>query len=272
MRLMTTITFALAPVTAALCFANPQGDPQANSNVVTPIFTEREIRVQRPKDIFAGRVMAVDKIVPVISFGSGFLYDDSDFPAIVTAAHVLEFPPGLESVADDDGVYSVRDGFSLQPLPSRIRISGLSLKPKRILVDHKLDIAVLEIDQEAVELLKLRALRPGRAVLDGAGKLWGFPGIAGPVIDGESAASTPSASQTSQRCDITDVRDLEVICTALNGIETRGGFSGGPLVDSQGAAIGMISRSTPETTRCRSIEAINRVIARFAAESRNYVD
>lgn len=265
------VSLAIATAAGASPHAIQPSLDDENMAIVTPIFTERPIRVQRDRDVFKGRVSAVDKTVPVVSFGTGFLYSKADFRALITAAHVVEFPPEVKSVADSAGSYSVADGYALDRKPARIRISGLALRPVRILVDHKLDIAVLELDEATVELLKLRPLEPGKAVVDREAKTWGFPAIpSGFVVDGETVASTPSASQTSQRCDVTDVRQGEVICTTLNGIETRGGYSGGPLIDSNGDVIGMISRSTPVTTRCRSTDKIDGVIARFASESRPY--
>ncbi len=268
--LLSLILAVLAMSSEARAYAVQDAEENPNRAIVTPIFTERPIRVQRPRDVFKGWLAAVDKTIPVISFGSGFLYSGADFHAIVTAAHVVEFPPDVNQVDNANGAFAKDDGFTLDLQPARIRISGLSVRPSRVLVDHKLDIAVLQLDGETVELLELRPLHPGKAMVNQEAKLWGFPGIPGAVINGVPAANAPSASQTSQRCDITDVRKGEVICTALNGIETRGGFSGGPLIDAEGAALGMISRSTPETTRCRSIEAIDGVIARFAKESRPY--
>lgn len=267
------ISLTMAALASQSGHAGRQDVDDANMAIVAPIFAERPIRVQRARDLFKGWPFAVDKTIPVVSFGTGFLYATPDFHAMITAAHVVEFPPDVKSVADSDGAYSMADGYGLERRPARIRIGGLSLKPVRILVDHKLDIAVLELDDATVQLLKLRALAPGKAVVDREAKTWGFPAIpSGVLVDGEALASTPSASQTSQRCDITDVRPGEVICTTLNGVETRGGYSGGPLIDSNRDVIGMISRSTPVTTRCRSISAIDGVIARFASESRTYSD
>lgn len=265
------VTLLLVAASPQSVTASPDIDQSASpSGLVVPIFAERPIRVQRPRDLYAGRLTAVDKAVKVNSFGTGFLYSNPGFNALVTAAHVVAFPPNLESVADADGVYAAADGYRLDVGAPRIRIGGLALQPVRLLVDHSLDIAVLELDDESAELLSLQVLRPGQARVDSEAKIWGFPGIPGVAVDGVPQASTPSASQTSQRCDITDLRKGEVICTALNGIETRGGFSGGPLINSKGEVIGMISRSTPETTRCRSIEAINSVLARFPTEASLY--
>lgn len=244
----------------------------AASIIVVPVFAERRVQVRQPRSLRSRRISSVDKTIPVISFGSGFLYENPSFNALVTAAHVVEFPPELRSVTDSEGVaYSTAEpGTTLERLPPRIRVSGLSFRPQRMLVDHKLDIAIVDLCDRTVASFDFRTLKPGSAKVDEEAKIWGFPGIPGAEIDGVREASAPSASQTSQRCDITDVRRGEVICTALNGIETRGGFSGGPLIDREGRVLGMISRSTPETTRCRSAEAIDGVLRRFESESVAY--
>ncbi len=244
----------------------------AASIIVVPVFSERRVQIKQPRSLLSRRITATDRTVNIISFGSGFLYDHEAFNTLVTAAHVVEFPPELRSVTDADGVtFSTGEaGTTLDRLPARIRISGLAFRPRRMLVDHKLDIAIIDLCDQTVASFDFRMLKPAVPKVDEEAKIWGFPGIPGPEIDGVREAAAPSASQTSQRCDVTDVRRGEVICTALNGIETRGGFSGGPLIDREGRVLGMISRSTPETTRCRSIEAIDGVIARFEAEAIAY--
>lgn len=246
---------------------------EQNRPVVVAIFTEHNIRVRRDRDLLSGFFQAVDRELKVVSFGSGFLWPttDSSSAMLVTAAHVIEFPSTVRRIEESGEVFDIDAGWDLDIKASRIRLGGFSLRPRRLLVDHDLDIAVMELAQETANLLSLRRLSFAMANVGDEVKIWGFPGIDSLDSEGQTI-KVPSAYPVSQRCDVTAVvggASGEIVCTVLNGLETRGGFSGGPVVKSD-RIVGLVSRSTPETTRCRSVEAIRRVIARFTGESAEY--
>jgi hypothetical protein len=137
-----------------------------------------------------------------------------------------------------------------------------------MLVDEAMDVALIELDPQDLRSIGIEPLTPGTTKRGAELDLWGFPAITRPGRNGRPLPPAPSASQVSQRTRVTNVREGEVICAPLNGVETRGGFSGGPIVDpSSDAVVGMIMRSTPETTRCRSIAEIQELAKTFEAKA-----
>lgn len=254
------------PAQAALA---DQAAIQAASGVVTPVFAERTCRVTRPRNISRGRLSAVDEEIKSVAFGSAFAIRSGDRVLLVTAAHVVRLPAQIESITSGAGTqYDTSDGETkIERGPVRIRVGGISARPARVLVDEAMDVALIELDPQDLRAIGIGPLKPGTTARDAEVKLWGFPAVARTDRSGKPLPSVPSASQTSQRTDVTDVRATEVICAPLNGVETRGGFSGGPIVDRSGRTVGMIMRSTPETTRCRSISAIEELAKTFEARS-----
>lgn len=241
----------------------------AGSAIVTPVFAERSCRVTRPRNIARARMSAVDAQVSNVAFGTAFALEVDGRILLVTAAHVVALPERIESIAARDGTqYDTSDGETkIERGPSRVRVGGISARPTRMLVDEGLDVALLELEPADLQALGLEPLSSGSVARDAEVKLWGFPAVPRRAPDGKPMTPAPSASQTSQRTDVTDVRGSEVVCAPLNGVETRGGFSGGPVVTAGGTAAGMIMRSTTETTRCRAMPAIEELARSFDARA-----
>lgn len=239
------------------------------SGIVTPVFCERKARVTRPRNLKRARMVAVDEEVSSVACGTAFAIDTGGRVLLVTAAHVVRLPSKVDAIVANDGTtFDSSDGETkIEPAASRVRVGGISARPTRILVDESLDVVLIELDPADFRALGIATLSPGETSRDAEVKLWGFPAIPRADAGGKPLPPAPSASQTSQRSDVTDVRGTEVICTMLNGIETRGGFSGGAVVDAQGKVVGMIMRSTPETTRCRSMRAIGEMAKDFDAKA-----
>jgi S1-C subfamily serine protease len=215
-----------------------EAESQAMSGMVTPVFAERTCRVTRPRNISRGRLSAIDEEVKSVAFGSAFAIRSGERVLLVTAAHVVRLPAQITSITSGSGTqYDTSDGETKIERGPVLRAIGID------------------------------PLKTGTTARDAEVKIWGFPAIARTDRNGKPLPAAPSASQTSQRTDVTDVRATEVICAPLNGVETRGGFSGGPIVDRSGRAVGMIMRSTPETTRCRSIAAIEELARSFEVRS-----
>lgn len=258
--------FLITAVAALASPASAQREEIDNRDIVVPVFTEHSVRATAPANTFKLRLSPVDELVSIPAFGSGWLYVNNSVTYLVTAAHVVSLDPNItELVSAEEEVFAAADDFEFDIRPARIRVGGLALRPQRILVDQGLDVAILQLHPQSISHLKLRPLNPGAAAVGAETKIWGFPGIDGPAAGG--LKKVPTASPTSQRCDVTAVRNGEVICSALNGIETRGGFSGGPLVAADGSVLGLVSRSTPENTRCVAIDRIDEVIRRFPSQS-----
>jgi hypothetical protein len=255
------------PGTPALGFT--QSAETKPSAIVTPVFAERTCRVTRPRNLARARMTAVDTQVSSVAFGSAFAIKAVGRDLLVTAAHVVRLPAGIGAITAADGTaYDTSDGETrIERGTTRVRVGGIAVRPKRILVDEELDVALMELDQEEFRALGLETLACAKGARDDQVKLWGFPAIQRRDGAGKPATTAPSASQTSQRTDITDVRATEVICAPLNGVETRGGFSGGPAVDGSGRAVGMVMRSTPETTRCRSMASVEELAKSFDARA-----
>ena len=275
--LAATILIASASTPASLAGEPPAEAPapsgQVPEAIAVPVFAEQTCHVTRPRDVVRAR-MAVDLQVKNLGWGTAFAYRTGGRVLLVTAAHVVELPADIASVTErndptedsDDKVYAAADGFTIERGPARLRVGGISVRPKRMLIDASQDIALLEVSEQDLEALHLEALAAAPVARDAEVKIWGFPAVQ------RGGRSVPSASQTSQRTDVTEVRPGEVICTPLNGKETRGGFSGGPLVNGSGKVVGMIMRSTTETTRCRSMTAIEELAKKFDQRAVPYVE
>ena len=246
-----------------------EAESQAMSGMVTPVFAERTCRVTRPRNISRGRLSAIDEEVKSVAFGSAFAIRSGERVLLVTAAHVVRLPAQITSITSGSGTqYDTSDGETkIERGPVRIRVGGASARPVRVMVDEPMDVALIELEPQDLRAIGIDPLKTGTTARDAEVKIWGFPAIARTDRNGKPLPAAPSASQTSQRTDVTDVRATEVICAPLNGVETRGGFSGGPIVDRSGRAVGMIMRSTPETTRCRSIAAIEELARTFEVRS-----
>lgn len=275
--LAATILIAVASASAPSSAEPPTDVPapsgQVSAAIAVPVFAEQTCHVTRPRDIVRAR-MAVDLYVKNLGWGTAFAYRSGARVLLVTAAHVVELPADIASVTErndpekdsDDKVYAASDGFTIERGPARLRVGGISVQPQRMLVDASQDIALLEVSEQDLEALHLETLDSAPVARDAEVKIWGFPAVQ------RGGRSVPSASQTSQRTDVTDVRPGEVICAPLNGKETRGGFSGGPLINGSGKVVGMIMRSTTETTRCRSMVAIDELAKNFDQRAVPYVE
>lgn len=265
-----TAPTALVAQDAGRQATDPSADGQpAAAGIVAPVFAERTCHVTRPRNLARARMTAVDRQVSSIAFGSAFAIRVDGRDLLVTAAHVVQLPAAIGAVTDADGtVYDSADGETkIERGPTRVRVGGIAVRPTRILVDEGLDVALMELAPGDMRALGIETLASTKGARDAEVKLWGFPAIQRTDRAGKQVAKVPSASQTSQRTDITDVRSTEVICAPLNGVETRGGFSGGPAVDGSGRAVGMVMRSTPETTRCRAMAPIEALSRSFDARA-----
>ncbi len=246
---------------------------EAPSAIAVPVFSEQWSHITRPRNIQRGHMVAVDRYEPIVRVGTAFAYKAGTRVLIVTAAHVVpKGGPVSEFTTSDGTVYSGKDNYTIEVGPCKVRVGGCALTPKRWVVDPELDVALIELDPTDLQCFGMEVLAAGPVKRDDEVRLWGFPAIrqkdkeGNPLkdADGKPLPVVPSASQTSQRSDVTDVRPGEVVCAPLNGIETRGGFSGGPVLH-KGKVVGMIMRSTAENTRCRAMPSIDKLAEAFKA-------
>jgi len=246
---------------------------EAPSAIAVPVFSEQWSHITRPRNIQRGHMVAVDRYEPIVRVGTAFAYKVGSRVLLVTAAHVV--PKGgavSEFIASDGTVDSSKDSYEIEVGACKVRGGGHALTPTRWGGDPELDVALLELDPTDLQCFGMEVLASGPVKRDDEVRLWGFPSIrqkdkeGNPLkdADGKPLPVVPSASQTSQRSDVTDVRPGEVVCAPLNGIETRGGFSGGPVL-YKGKVVGMIMRSTAENTRCRDMPSIDKLAEAFKA-------
>lgn len=246
-------------------------DTEASSTIAVPIFSEQWCHVSRLRNIQRGHMTTVDVHDPVVRVGTAFAYKAGGRVLLVTAAHVVpKGGPVAEFTASDGTVYSGKDGYTIEFGPCKVRVGGLAFVPKRWLVDPELDVALLELDPKDLQSLGVAVLAPGPVKLRDEVGLWGFPAIpqkdkdGKPLkgADGNPLPAVPSAFQISQDFRVTAVSAGEVVCVPLNARETRGGFSGGPVLCND-KVVGMIMRSTTEQTRCRAMSAIDKLAEAF---------
>lgn len=248
----------------------PESKAEWTAAVTVPVFTENWCHITRPLNIQRGHLTRVDTVECAIRFGSAFAYKSGDRVVLVTAAHVMPDAGSISELAAANGkVYTKADNYTIEQGPCKIRIGGVAIKPTRVIkaaADDELDVALMEIDSEDLSALNLEVLVAGPVKLGEEGIwMWGFPALHQSDAEGKPMPSVPNASQTAQASKVTEVRPREVVCTPLNGKETRGGFSGGPVLNAKGQVVGMITRSTAETTRCCAMPAIDKLVDAFKA-------
>jgi len=156
---------------------------------------------------------------------------------IVTNAHVV-------------GRGSRRTG-AISPL--RVTLPDGSVHPARLLAqDAELDVADLMVETQgltAIELGESASLRPGQWVL-AMGHPWGVTGVATAGVIIGSGSDLPEAPQTGR----------EWIAV---GLPLRPGYSGGPLVDSQGRLVGINTMiAGPEVGMAVPVHVVKRWLQR----------
>lgn len=192
--------------------------------------------------------------------GSGILVEDKDGQCLfVTAAHVVD-PGAKETIAElqmDDGVRIKIDGNNAELLrvERSVRVSNLSIKPTHVLVSRDLDVAVFVIDENDLPLIVVpRFKKFGEAKAGGRVLSWGFPGSSSPQLKDNMRITEAGAT----------------ILTLNSPLEP--GYSGGPVVDEQGALVGLVVRSTEKQSRCVSIQAIQPLLRDAKARATPYRD
>lgn len=239
-----------------VCFLNPGFNPVFGSLAETEkVFSESILTVEHNPRL-RGRYQ---EQYSIDATGSGFRLEIDGVNYFLTAAHVVSLSATNPTPLEIDGTTIDTQGDSRQTLIShefRLAVSPYSIKPKRILVDDALDLAIFTFSDSAWERLNLKALpvaermaSPGESVV-----VWGFPGTPNPQI--RTGLSISSADRF----------------IVLNQ-SIEGGFSGGPVMNSASEVIGVVLRSLERgQTRCVHIRDVISLIARFDAESVLYTD
>lgn len=244
--------------------------------LATPVFSSQAYHCVFPyrlnprhKD---GARLEIDEQVPVISFGTGFFVNSLSGPLLITAKHncIKENPDGI---LIDENRYLVDDSDeSIKRVSGKIRISGLAIEPERILIDDKLDLAILQISNEMLDLVNAKILKQSDSTLAlGTDvQMIGYP----PAGDSKSTG-TPDAPYGRHQLVIYQIAYLTKGELTLNGgldDSTEGGFSGGPVLSPSGEVIGMVIRADEKQTRCIRITEIMKRVSAFDEESTEYKD
>lgn len=275
------------------CFA------QGGGEFSVPILVEHSFvatRDKKPLLDFDG--MREERKHPV--FGSGFLLASTaglgpDGVMLVTARHVIARSTFSATLIDPCSpraptvfildakepenmkkarVLSEADGWKIVPRV-RIRVGGLSIKPMRILLpdDPDLDVALLQISNQDAQLLGLKPLTPqqkpvawhDRVITVGNPALPRQGGAAG-TVQAEASAATVTQQHT-----VDGVKEKSLNCTPLNGNETRGGMSGGPLLsEDDKRVVGVVTGSNKETTVAVPIAQVEALARDFLTKSKPY--
>lgn len=232
----------------------PVRSPPVPSVTCVKVFSETAYKLEIKGRIYGSTV----KEIRPTRAGAGFLVLSGRGPLLVTAAHVVCAPPRPERIVDD-GSKTIRiDGerTTVKSASFRVRVGDLSFQPSRILVDRDCDTALMSLGEEALALLRLSAFELALPAPEVGAKVkaWGFPGTSVPQLkEGMLVAA------------------IEKGYFALNS-SIDPGFSGGPLVDSDGKLLGMVVRSTEQQTRCIPAAAIARAAGSFETASAEYAD
>ncbi len=203
--------------------------------------------------------------VPV-STGSGFVASKDGL--IITNKHVVEDGPTLRDRHTDVVGWDVVVLFPTgQPLRLDGRVEHLSAY---------IDLATIRVDRHFDEVLEFALTpAPGETV-----RAYGFPGVAEDVVEllndadwKERVRSTAAKLKTGQEPDlfewfgaknlqlvltsgiISAVRDTEQGLMLQTDTAVHGGNSGGPLLDSKGRVVGVV------TLRASTVESANFCIA-----------
>jgi Trypsin-like peptidase domain len=177
---------------------------------------------------------------------------------LLTAKHVIN--PGfsrktlLKAEGEDEEIQYDDKKTVLQKVILRSRVSGLSLKPSAIYWEPQIDISYLILESNDITLLNLRTLQPSNTnpkILDSV-TAWGFPATSNPQLREIKIAAVYD--------------DYLVLNDSLDH-----GFSGGPLLNSNGELIGIIIRS--EEKQSRALRITNDLLSRlFSSEPMRYTD
>ncbi|BBM87217.1 trypsin-like peptidase domain-containing protein [Candidatus Uabimicrobium amorphum] len=160
--------------------------------------------------------------------GAGFLIGDY----IVTARHVVtgRVPEQILKIGDID--FSV-EGNIIHSSACRIRVSSNGFVPRAIYICLDKDIAILKLAEEDRELLQLQQLSLSTSPLsiEQKVKAWGFPATVNPQVKTDLL--------------VTSIKNEWFVLDCPLG----SGFSGGPVVDEDGAVLGVVSRSEKKQSR-----------------------
>ena len=219
--------FLAVLVLATGCITNHDGEDktvQMPQNIgVVKIYSEIDYH-QKKSGLNPVRWFTSDNEVdPPIVNGTGFLVNDM----IVTAKHVILGQAGLIA------------GEKSNNRTIRIRISPYSYEPVALWISPSSDLAAIKLKPDAVNALNVKRFNAGRGAQQSEEvSAWGFPDTPSPDLCETSAKGGP--------LKITAVYNDYLV---LNG-PIDGGFSGGPVVArSDGALLGVISRSEEKQTR-----------------------
>lgn len=181
----------------------------------------------KKRNVIWGSTQKTTTFSEIVS-GAGFLIGDY----IVTARHVVtgKIPEQIHKMGDID--FSV-EGNKIDSSTCRIRVSSSGFVPRAIYICLDKDIAILKLAKEDRELLKLQqlSLSTSPLAIEQKVKAWGFPSTVNPQVKTDLL--------------VTSIKNQWFVLDHPLG----SGFSGGPVVDKEGAVLGIVSRSEKKQSR-----------------------
>lgn len=255
-----------------------QPPPAGTKDLACGCLSEHWVNVTFAPGLFAPKPF-VTKLP--IQAGSCFPLELNGKVLWATAAHVVLAPCDLQpprmpsEIANLDGkVFKADKRFTISTIQgsSRIRVSGMSFRPVRQVIDRGLDIALFELNAEdcktLLERVELRPLRVETPRRDLGLAMWGFPTVAGPL--GNQILGTPFPVRG--KIASVDVGSKGFTVATDNGSEIASGMSGGPVLDEAESVAGVIIESIKMSVTCRAISEVSKLAQTFDAKAEPYVD
>lgn len=240
----------LVTATTNTCFGNSADAPR-----VTQIFSELQYTYKDHAWYRPSR----EAQKSALRSGSGFLMRGiNGSPVVVTAAHVIcdrIIDSSSIEIAQGETVLSIRPKDIIDA-ELRVRVSNLSIRPTRIVLDFERDLALLGIDDDAVQALGLQPAEASDVKLktgDGT-VVWGFPG-----------------TTHAQLVDSMRVSSMNDAFFVLNK-QLDTGLSGGPVLTTDGSLVGVVVRTTQKQARCVRVSYLKGLSQAFDDVSVDYMD
>ena len=274
-------TLPLTILIAAIASAAPAtGETIEDSSLITvPVFSEQTYHCVFPRRYNPagkdGARFSLDGNESLIGFGSGFFLQSDSGPLFITARHTIH-QDNLGGIAIDGAMYKADDeDESITRVGARTRVSGLAIKPTKIMIAEDLDLAIMQLPEATIKTIKPRILKTlsSRPTVGMEAQMYGYPPIEDVNAEGATTTTlTPYGRQDLVQYAVSHVSPVELTLNGGLSDSTEGGFSGGPVLDEKGQVMGMVIRADRNQTRCIQISEIMKHMKKFDKEAVEYAD
>jgi len=210
----------------------------SQQSLVVKVFSTVEMQIETPR--FLQKPLIT--VVTTENRSTGFLVYFKGRYFCITAAHAVSG----EELAHCEGKVVARNRRGCL-------ISRLAVRPTRVIVKGESDIAALEISKEDAERMRANIFMLSKRGFSLFGRDCETPSLSQSY--NTYGFSSNSVSPNSR----VNVSATEIFETYFAlGHESPPGFSGGPVLTSEGKLVGMVSRSTAASgqTRCVRVDEI----------------